>query len=129
MNYMKSYIKLYGPPVVKALEALEKMAIDMPEVCVMDSLLGTAFPQTSDTVQQEGVGMTPGGVYDYFIQYGEIEVERCNTIISKRGEELGEYDFFFEWFKDPDHSELKNLIQDIDEVLEPIGIRYSIVTK
>ncbi len=107
------------------------MAIDMPEVCIMDTFIGTVLPAASFGAERhEGISrMTPGGVQDYFSEYGEIDMERCNTLISNRGEELGEYDFFFEWFKKPDMEQLKALIKDIDETLEPLGIRYSIVTK
>ena len=56
-----------------------------------------------------------------------IEVEL--TIISKSGKKLGEYDFYFEWFKDPTMDELNNLIEIIDEVLTPIGSRYTITSK
>ena len=34
---MKSYIKIYGPPIVKAVKALETVAVDMPEVCIMST--------------------------------------------------------------------------------------------
>lgn len=127
---MKSYIKLYGPPVLKAIEALEKMSINMPKVCIMDPFL---MVQPDVMYRDEGHGrldrIVPGGVYDYFKGYGEITKERCNTIISKKGDQLGEYDFFFEWMKKPSMEELRKLIAKIDEELEPLGIRYSIVTK
>jgi hypothetical protein len=56
-------------------------------------------------------------------------MERCDRIISKQAEMLGEFDFFFEWFKAPDMEDIESLIKQIDEVLEPIGVRYSIITK
>jgi hypothetical protein len=29
-----SYVKLYSPPVLKAIKTLEKIAVDTPEVCI-----------------------------------------------------------------------------------------------
>lgn len=31
---MISYIKIFGPPVLEAIVELEKIAINMPEVCI-----------------------------------------------------------------------------------------------
>ena len=36
---MRSYIKVYGPPILEAIKELEKLAIDMPEVCIMDCVI------------------------------------------------------------------------------------------
>ena len=38
---MKSYIKIYGPPVLKAIKALETIAVDMPEVCIWNTIIET----------------------------------------------------------------------------------------
>jgi hypothetical protein len=117
---MRSYVKIYGPPVYDAMKALEKMAVDMPEVCIMDTILLRGIPSITDA--------SPESIESYFGP-GEITMERCDKIISKKGELLGEFDFFFEWFKKPDIAQIESLIKQIDEVLEPIGVRYSIVTK
>jgi hypothetical protein len=115
-----SLIKIYGPPVLKSIRALEKIAIDMPEVCIMDTVISD---YTADFLD-------PDYTSNYFSMIpASIEVERCDTIISKSGEKLGEYDFFFEWFKDPTMDELNNLIEKIDEALAPIGSRYTITSK
>ena len=73
----------------------------------------------------------PDTAYSYFMNTGiaEITRERCNTIVSKSGEQLGEYDFFFEWFKKPTMDELNNLIKRIDKALAPLETRYTITTK
>ena len=36
---VRSYIKIFGPPILEALKTLEKIAIDMPEVCIMDLII------------------------------------------------------------------------------------------
>lgn len=122
---MISYIKLYGPPIYDAIKELEKIAVGMPEVCIMDTLISSP-----GTGQPYMMGIE--GVHEYFGGFGsteDITIERCNTIISKSGERLGEYDFFFEWFKDPSMDELNDLIKRIDQALKPLGTRYSIMTK
>jgi len=116
---MISYIKLYGPPVYDATKELEKIAINTPEVCIMSTTYATWEPDLFDREKS----------YDYFQGLGEITQKRCNTIISKSGEKLGEYDFFFEWFKKPTMDELNDLIKRVDKALAPLGTRYTITTK
>lgn len=118
---MRSYIKIYGPPILEAIRALEKIAVEMPEVCIMDTIIVQELPMFS----------TETGVATYFGTALNIEVpgERCGKLISKSGELLGEYDFFFEWFKEPTMEELNKLIQKIDEALAPLGCKYTITTK
>jgi len=41
---MKSFIKIYGPPVLKAIKTLEKVSIGMPEVCIMDTIIAQSGP-------------------------------------------------------------------------------------
>ena len=48
---MISYIKIYGPPLLKAIKALEKIAVDMPEVCIMDNQIKLEFTLESDESQ------------------------------------------------------------------------------
>ena len=127
---MKSYIKLYGPPIYEAIKELEKMAIDMPEVCIMNQSLAQEpglYQGTDD--RMGGTQLIVGGVYQYYLDVGEITYERCKTIISSKAQELGEYDFFFEWFKDPSRDQLESLIKKVDEVLKPLDVRYTITTK
>ncbi|MCJ7633330.1 hypothetical protein MUP77_13205 [Candidatus Bathyarchaeota archaeon] len=116
---MISYVKLYGPPILKSIKALEKIALDMPEVCIMDTIIATDLPTTMEETQN----------YFGLVTVESIDKERCSKIVSKSGEKLGGYDFFFEWFKKPSQDELNDLIQRIDEVLTPIGCRYSITTQ
>ena len=118
---MKSYIKIYGPPVLKAIKALQKIAIDMPEVSIWDTTI-EAMPGAID--------------YDFEVAYftgvnvvSGLPEKRCGKIISKSGEKVGEYDFYFEWFKDPDQKELHNLIEKIDDALGTLGCKYTITTK
>lgn len=115
----RSYIKIYGPPILEALRALERIAIDMPEVCIMDKIIELSGPVFDDVA----------GVFNYFSSLGEITRERCEKIISRSGASLGEYDFYFEWLRDPNMEQVKELIRRIDEALTPLGCKYTITTK
>jgi len=120
----KSYIKIYGPPILKTIRELEKIAVDMPEVCIMNSIIAGI------SEENPVVFTDPKYILDYFSNVpATIEIKRCNTIISKSGEQLGEYDFFFEWFKDPTMDQLNQLIKKIDESLIHLGSKYTIITK
>jgi hypothetical protein len=60
---------------------------------------------------------------------GEKYKARPKTSVSKSGYTLGDYDFFFEWAKEPDGEQLRNLIRKIEKVLTPLGCKYTITTK
>jgi hypothetical protein len=136
MIKMKSYIKLYGPPIAEALKSLRKVAVDLPEVCVMD----TALEASLGLGVYRGMGGVSGAggqpdlgsvemVMNYFGGPDEIPEERCGSIISRSGESVGEYDFYFEWFKKPTVSQIEDLIERIDKALEPLGTMYTITSK
>jgi hypothetical protein len=133
---MRSYIKIFGPPHVKALRALKKIAVDMPEVCIMDTTFVDDLPpylaEDLGGRRTEGIRIEPTleRVGAFFRSQGvEISEERCNNIISEYGEMLGDYDFFFEWFEDPSVEQVNDLIQKIDEALEPLDCHYTITQK
>ena len=117
---MRSFIKIYGPPVLKAIKELEKIAVDMPEVCIMDTIIEKELPYFSDPENIRGYYSTLPAV---------ITLKRCGNIISKSGVSVGEYDFFFEWFTEPTMDQLNELIEKIDEALVPLGCKYTITTK
>lgn len=116
---MRSYIKIYGPPYLKAIKALERISLGMPEVCIMDTILATYGALSSEETMS------------YFTPLADspIDEQRCNRIISKYGRRIGEFDFFFEWFGDPTSEQLNGLIERIDSALSPLGCRYTITTK
>ena len=133
---MKSYIKLYGPSITEALKALRKVAIDFPEVCVMDTALEASLGISRVTSPGGLTGAGGGGsldsvemVMNYFGGPEEISEKRCGSIISKSGESVGKFDFYYEWFQKPTMTQLESLIEKIDEALTPVGVRYTITTK
>ena len=129
---MRSYIKIYGPPISKAIKELEKLAIDMPEVCIMDYVIAQDIsPSIAKELDASKVSAEGGSVPGFFMQRTGIvlPVKRCHSIISKHGQKLGEYDFFFEWFEEPEAVQLDELIRRIDDALKPLGCLYTITTK
>jgi hypothetical protein len=120
-----SYVKIYGPPIFKAIKELEKVAVDMPEVCIMDTVIA-GVPNYTDVFSDPDYTQRYFSVSDLPT---EISVERCGKIISESGEKLGEYDFFFEWFTEPTMEQVNVLLEKIDEALAPLGCRYTITTK
>ena len=137
---MKSFLKIYGPPVLKAIKALEMIAVEMPEVCIMDTIMLKEMPP--HLARELGVsrtrtqGTTPRGQFlgnwalNYFRSSNvTVPLERCQSIISNAGESLGDYDFFFEWFQDPSMEQMFDLIGKIDEALAPLGCHYTITSR
>lgn len=118
---MKSYIKIYGPPYLKAIRALEKIAFDMPAVCIWNTLIE----------MEDKPGIDWNTYFSSFLGFpGDgVPERRCEKIISKSGEKIGEYDFYFEWFQKPSMTEFNNLTEKIDNVLTPLGCKYTITTK
>jgi len=128
---MNSYIKVFGPPLLKAIRELEKIAIDMPEVCIMDHVISTGI---SPSLAKDLGGYSVESnnlISDYFFRETgtSIPVERCQTIISKSGVSLGGYDFRFEWSEKPSLDQIEDLIKRIDVALAPLGVKYTITTK
>jgi hypothetical protein len=118
-----SYIKIFGPPVREAIKELEKIAVDMPEASITKTFISNEIPLK--TAQDIGLQAME------YINGSSIIVtsEQRKNIISKSGEKLGEYDFFFEWFKEPTMKQLNALIEKIDVSLSPLGCTYTITTK
>lgn len=129
---MRSYIKIYGPPILEAIRELERIAIDMPEVCIMDYVIAHDISKSvAKELDVSEVSPEGGSVPGFFKERTGVvlPVERCHNIISKHGQKLGEYDFFFEWFEKPEISQLNELIRKIDAALKPLGCLYTITTR
>ena len=116
---MKTYVKVFGPPLLQAIRALERLSIDMPQVAIMDTLITLSTPDLGDE----------RAATEYLSTLGAVSVERSKNIISRSGEELGEYDFFFEWLRGPSVEQFYELIDRIDEALAPLGCWYKVTTK
>lgn len=120
---VKSYIKIYGPPLFEALRALEKIAVETPEVSYfVQTMQFTDIPYVREDLET---------YIDRLEDAVNIEVpsRRRGKLISKSGVTLGEYDFFFEWVVEPDLDKIDDLIKRIDEAMKPLGCMYTVTTK
>jgi uncharacterized protein YegP (UPF0339 family) len=114
---MRTFIKIYGPPIAKAIRELEKIAANTPQVCIMDTFIQAGI----DNLQ------TYDDIHSYFAPLGSINKERCSTMINFSGQNLGDFDFYFQWFEIPDLGQIHSLLGMIDEKLIPLGVMYNVV--
>ena len=98
----------------------------MPEVCIMSFPIEASLGSSYSTIGYGGKDDALN-ISSYFD--AKMPEERCDKIISKSGERLGEYDFFFEWFKKPSMEDIMMLIEKIDKVVLETGANYYITTK
>jgi hypothetical protein len=130
----RSYIKLYGPQVLKAIKALERISVEIPDVSIMNTIV---WREIAGRISMELSKSSPGLIamiaelaMNYFTASSiSLPAERSSSILSRSGGSLGEYDFFFEWSKKPDLEQLYKLIEKIDEELAHLGCSYTITTK
>lgn len=121
---VRSYIRIYGPPVLKALDALEAVAV------VMSNAVDVKFSHKCVPAHFGQGGGTRD--WDEYIQRMKTMYVDCYEpvrLISGAREMLGDYDFFYEWTEDPSMDQLQDLIGKIDEALKDFGCNYTITTK
>ena len=106
--------------------ALNKIALDFPEVCIMESALALV-----DYKDMQDPHYVANNYSTFFPGTPNVEVnyQRCSTLISKSGEKIGDNDYYFEWFTAPASEQLYLLMQKIDKALAPLGCKYTITTK
>ncbi len=136
---MKSLIKIYGPPVLKAIRALEKLAVDVQNIRIMDTIILRDVPPSMarrvEGLSKESDAAPPTSAYhqawvgSYFHSFGvSVPVERSRSLISAKGEILGEYDFRFEWVEEPSPEQVLMLVEKIDEAMQGLGCYYTLTT-
>jgi len=121
----RSYIKIYGPPIIKALQALEKIALEMSKKTTIrfyDTLVPSIPPYTPLEEYLRDIS-------DMVLQDVQLPAEEKVKLISRASDMLGEYDFFFEWGEEPTKKQVLELIEKIDEALAKCGCKYTITTK
>ena len=119
---VKSFIKVYGPPILEAIKALEAVAVEMSKATSLKfSHKCLPYPSQSNTRD-----------WDAYLKNMERTYVDCYEpvrLVSKAHQQLGEYDFFYEWDKEPDMEQVEKLLGKIDEALEGLGCYYTINTK
>lgn len=121
-----SFIKVYGPPLYDAIKELNKIALDFPEVCIMESSL--ALVDYKNLTNANYVANNINTLFPLPVPDVEVNYQRCSTLVSKSGEEIGEYDYYFEWFVKPTQEQLYALMQKIDKALGPLGCKYTMTS-
>ena len=119
---VKSYIKVYGPPILEAIKALEAVAVDMSKATSLKfSHRCLPYPSQSSTRH-----------WDAYVKNMERTYVDCYEpvrLISEAHQQLGEYDFFYDWDKEPNMEQVEDLLGKIDEALGGLGCYYTINTK
>ena len=101
MIKIRSYIKLYGPSISKAREALTEFCLKNSEV-ELESLQLPIVPQERSS------------------PFLKVFVGQQINIV--------DWSFSFEWKKEPSIEDIKILIKKLDDCIAPTGAKYTITT-
>lgn len=121
----KTYVRIYGPPLLKALKTLEGVAVEMSkssEVKFSHKCVPYPTRMQSDKNDWES--------YLKNLQNTYTDCYEPQKIISDASMTLGEYDFVFEWAeKKASMKKVQGLIEKIDGALGDLGVLYSLKTE
>ncbi len=121
----RSYIKLYGPPILKALKSLEQIAFEMSKKIDVKFYHSFVPPLLSN----KSMTVSPDKYWKRILQDSPLKASEKIRLISQSSQTLGDYDFFFEWSKDPTLTQILELIEKLDAAISKCGCRYTITTK
>jgi hypothetical protein len=121
---VRSYVKIYGPPIVKAINALEAVAVDMSKATdVKFSHKCLPYPTRYQSNTND---------WNQYLKNMERMYVDCYEpvkLIIDSYQMLGEYDFLFEWAEKPTMAKIKDLVEKIDDALEDLGCHYTLMTE
>ena len=121
---VKSYVRIYGPPLLKAIKTLEGVAVEMSnKTQVKFSHKCVPYPTRMQSDRNDW------NTYLKNLQNTYRDWYEPEKIISDASMTLGEYDFVFEWTSKPSLSHIEDLIGNIDVALEDIGVLYTLTTE
>jgi len=119
-----SYVKIYGPPVLKAIKALEAVAVDLSKATgVKFNHKCLPYPTRMQSNTRDFEQYLEGMKRTYVDCYEPVK------LISDSHQMLGEYDFLFEWAEKPTMAKIEDLVGKIDEALKDLGCHYTLMTK
>jgi len=125
----KTYIRIYGPPLMKALQALEGVAIDISkERQVKFSHKCIPYP----TRMQSGDPQLVSRDWQNYLnnlKQSYVDCYEPEKIISEAKQLLGDHDFMFEWVDKPTLKQVEGLIERIDVALAGTGVHYTLTTE
>ena len=121
---VRSYVKIYGPPFIKAVKALEAVAIEMSKTKdVKFSHKCIPYPTRMQSDRND---------WDQYIKNMQKLYVDCYEpvrLISDSHQLLGEYDFFCEWTENPKMAQIEGLLENIDKALVGLNCNYTLTTK
>jgi hypothetical protein len=120
----KTYVRIFGPPLLKAIKALEGVAVDMSKATeVKFSHKCVPYPTRLQSDRRD---------WNNYLKNLKNTYTDCyepQKIISDANITLGEYDFMFEWTEKPTMKNIQGLIERIDGALDNLGVYYSLTTE
>jgi hypothetical protein len=120
----KTYVRIFGPPLLKAIKALEGVAVDMSKAIeIKFSHKCVPYPTRLQSDKRD---------WDSYLKNLQNTYTDCyepQKIISDASMTLGEYDFVFEWTEKPSMKKILGLIENIDGALGDLGVHYSLTTE
>jgi hypothetical protein len=120
----KTYVRIFGPPLLKAIKALEGVAVDMSKVIeVKFSHKCVPYPTRLQSDKRDWNN------YLKNLQKTYTDCYEPQKIISDASMTLGDYDFVFEWTEKPSMKKILGLIENIDGALGDLGVHYSLTTE
>lgn len=121
---VKSYVRIYGPPLLKAIRALEGVAVEMSnKTQVKFSHKCVPYPNRLQSDKNDW------NTYLRNLQNTYKDCYEPEKIISEASMTLGDHDFVFEWTSKPSLAQIEELINKIDAVLGEVGVQYTLTTE
>jgi hypothetical protein len=121
---VKSYVRIYGPPLMKAIKTLEGVAVEMAKKTeVKFSHKCVPYPTRMQSDRND---------WNSYLKNMRNTYKDCyepEKLISDASMTLGDYDFVFEWTSKPNLSKIEDLIEKIDEALADVGVMYTMTTE
>jgi hypothetical protein len=121
---VKSYVRIYGPPLLKAIRALEGVAVEMSNKTeVKFSHKCVPYPTRLQSDRTD---------WNTYLQNLQKTYQDCyepEKIISDASMTLGDYDFVFEWTSKPSITQIEDLIEKVDQALGKVGVLYTLTTE
>lgn len=120
----KTYVRIYGPPLLKAIKALEGVAVEMSKATeVKFSHKCVPYPTRTQTDKRDWNNYLKNLSQTYTDCY------EPHKIISDASMTLGDYDFVFEWSDKPSMKKVQDLIEKVDKSLTGLGVHYTMTTE
>ena len=124
ITMVRSFVRIYGPPVLEAIDALESIAVEASKTTgIKFSHTCIPYPERLQSSKTD---------WETFLKKMQdiyVDCYEPMKLISDSSYMLGEYDFFFEWDDKPSLEEIRGLIGKIDEALKGMGCMYTTTTK